>query len=105
MALRVQVCRVDEVPDTGVAAFPVEGIDVPIMVTRIDGTIRALTSMCPHEDVSLVDGDVVGGRIQCPGHAYEFDLATGQCSHDPSLVARVYRVTVIGEHVYVDLIS
>ncbi|HUH05356.1 MAG TPA: Rieske 2Fe-2S domain-containing protein [Kofleriaceae bacterium] len=105
MGLRIRVCAIDEVISDELRAFPVEGIDVPILVTRVDGAIVAASSMCPHEDVSLVDGVLEGAVVECPGHAYRFDLATGACLHDPDLRLRRYRVIVEGPDVFVDLIA
>lgn len=105
MGLRVRVCRIDEVAADELRAFPVDGIGVPIMVTRVDGAIVAASSMCPHEDVSLVDGVLEGAVVECPGHAYCFDLTTGACLHDPDLRLRRYRVTLEGSEVFVDLLA
>jgi len=100
---RVRVCRVDEVGEGEIKSFSVAGVDVPVLVTRLNGELISGTSMCPHEDVSLVRGCIREGSIVCKAHGYSFDLHTGQCSHDPSLRWRVYRVTVIAKEVYVDL--
>jgi nitrite reductase/ring-hydroxylating ferredoxin subunit len=104
MALRVRVCRTDEVPHGGRRGFRVEGVDQPVMVTDLDGELIATASMCPHEDVSLVDGTQDGEWITCPGHAYQFDLRTGRCAHDPRLLLVRYRVTLIDDEVWVDLV-
>lgn len=104
MALRLRVCRADEVGPGETKGFDVDGVDVPVLVANIDGVLVATGSMCPHEDVSLVDGDREGSSITCPGHAYEFDLITGKCSHDPDLALCRYKVSVIDGDVYVDLI-
>ena len=85
--------------------FAVEGVDVPVLVANLDGVLVATTSMCPHEDVSLLDGDLCGTRITCPGHAYEFDVVTGACSHDPELWLNRYHITIVGDEVFVDLVS
>lgn len=104
MAMRVHVCRVDEVPEGALSGFAIPGVDWPVMVTRIDGVIVATTSVCPHEDVSLLPGQLDRGVVTCPGHAYELDLRTGRCLHDPRLELRRYRVTVIGDDVWIDLV-
>lgn len=104
MALKLRVCRVDEVPLGEVRGFAVEGITVPVLVANLDGVLYASTSMCPHEDVSLLDGDWVGTTIICPGHAYEFDLRDGRCGHDSRLRLHTYRVSVIDEELYIDVI-
>lgn len=109
MALRVRVCRVDEVRPDEVNAFRVEGVTWPVIVTRITapggaGELVATAGVCPHEDVSLADGHVDGSTLVCPGHGYGFDLSTGRCQHDASLVLRRYAVTVVGDDVWVDLL-
>lgn len=84
--------------------FAVEGVDVPILVANLGGRFRATTSMCPHEDVSLLDGNLDDTTITCPGHAYEFDLVTGECSHDSELCLVRYQVTIEAGALYVDLV-
>lgn len=106
MAIQVKVCRVEDVPPGEIRGFPVEGVDVPILVAHLGGQFLATTSMCPHEDVSLLGGSCSGTRIKCPGHAYEFDLATGACVRGPrQLELRCYRTEVIRGEVWVDLVS
>lgn len=104
MPLRLRVCAVDQVAPGETKGFEVDGVDIPIMVANVDGQLLAASSMCPHEDVSLLDGDREGTRVTCPGHSYELDMATGECTHDPDLRLKTYKVTVIDGDLYVDLI-
>jgi 3-phenylpropionate/trans-cinnamate dioxygenase ferredoxin subunit len=104
MALRLRVCRVDEVPPGTMRAFPLDGITIPILVTNLDGVLLATSSMCPHEDVSLEGGDLDDGRVICPGHGYELDLATGACTHDPALRLKTYRCQVVDGELFVELL-
>jgi len=104
MAMRIRLGRADEVVAGALRGYPVPGVDWPVMLTRIDDEIVATTSVCPHEDVSLLDGALDDGVVTCPGHAYELDLRTGRCRHDRSLVLRRYRVTLIGDDVWIDLV-
>jgi nitrite reductase/ring-hydroxylating ferredoxin subunit len=104
MALRVRVCRVDDVPHGEHRGFPVPGVTWPILVVNMGGALVATAGVCPHEDVSLIDGDFDGRRIICPGHGYRFDLLSGRCVHDPTLVLRRYTVTIIDGDVWVDLL-
>lgn len=103
--LRARLARVDEVPVGAMAAFVVPGVTWPVLATRIDGEIVATAGVCPHEDVGLADGDLDGGSLTCPGHGYVFDLRTGACAHDPRLILRRYRVTIIDDEVWIDLLS
>lgn len=104
MALRVRVCGVDQIAEGVLKSFAVDGVEVPVLVTRVDGDIIAGTSMCPHEDVSLVRGCIQGGAIVCSAHGYAFDLQTGLCAHDPQLRWRLYRTQVVAGELYVELL-
>ena len=104
MALRIKVCRKAQVAAGESRGFTVPGVEKPILVTNIDGTYVATSSICPHEDVSLVGCKRRGSWIICRAHGYQFDLYTGACSPHPHLTLPRYRVTCIGDDVYVDLI-
>ena len=104
MPLWVRVGAVADVPPGEVRAFAVPPLSFPIMVAHArDGRFLAASSICPHEDVSLVDGDLQGTVISCPGHAYEFDLVTGRCAHDAALRLRRFAVKVEGGGLYVSI--
>lgn len=102
--LRVQVCRLSEVVEGELRAFTPAGFSSPVLVTRIGGEVIATAGICPHEDVMLVAGELCGYKLTCPGHAYEFDVRTGACSHDRGLHLPRYQVWVEGDVVFVDLI-
>ncbi|MCH2171905.1 Rieske (2Fe-2S) protein [Myxococcota bacterium] len=49
-----------------------------------DGKPAVLDAHCPHLGAHLAHGGtVVGSRIRCPFHAWEFEGATGVCAHVP----------------------
>jgi toluene monooxygenase system ferredoxin subunit len=104
MALRVKVCQLADVSDGQMRAFQVSGVTWPVIVTRIDGELYACPGVCPHEDVALWTGDLTGTTVTCPGHSYEFDLATGKCKHDRDLELRRYPITLVGDEIWVDLL-
>jgi toluene monooxygenase system ferredoxin subunit len=104
MALRVRVCRLADVVDGELRAFGVDGVTWPILVTRVAGQLYASPGVCPHEDVALVDGELAGTVVTCPGHGYELDLRTGRCRHDASLELRRYPITIVGDELFVDLV-
>jgi nitrite reductase (NADH) small subunit len=107
VALRFRLGPLTALPEGGLAEFLVEGVTWPILAGVIDGEIIATAGVCPHEDVRLAGGHLEAGEdgpcIVCPGHAYHFDLRTGACAHDPSLVLRRYRASVVDGDVWVDL--
>ena len=104
MALRLRVCRVDEVPPGARRAVAVAGLAWPVLVVNLDGELLITAGVCPHEDVDLTGGDLDDGAITCPGHGYQFDLRTGRCTHDARLVLPRYRAHVIGDDVWIDLV-
>lgn len=102
--LRARLARVDEIPVGAMAAFTVPGVTWPVLATRLGAEIVATAGVCPHEDVGLADGDLDGACLTCPGHGYRFDLTTGACDHDARLSLRRYRVTIIDDEVWIDLL-
>lgn len=114
MALRVRVCRLADVADVDgdrMRGFWVNGVTWPVMVARLGGELIAFPGVCPHDDVSLVDYGVIepsddGQRCElvCRVHGYRFDLATGRCDHAPGLHLRRYRVSMIDDELWVDLL-
>ena len=104
MALRVRVCRIQDVVAGELRAFRVSGVTWPVIVTIVDGELVAVPGVCPHEDVALADGDLEGPQLRCPGHGYLFDLHTGRCAHDPGLELRRYPITRVGDEIWVDLL-
>lgn len=56
--------------------FVLQGEAVAVFRGR-DGALFATQALCPHRQGPLADGMVGGGRVVCPLHAYDFDLATG----------------------------
>jgi toluene monooxygenase system ferredoxin subunit len=102
--LRVRLARVQDIVAGELRGFRVAGMTWPVLATRLEGDIVVTAGVCPHEDVSLVDGDLRGSRVVCPGHGYEFDLGTGRCQHDDELQLRRYRVTVVDDEVWIDVL-
>lgn len=103
MPLRVRVCRASDVAPGETRHFEVPGVSVPVLVVNVDGRFLAASSMCPHEDVSLIGGKRKGLNVICPGHGYRFNLESGACSHDPKLRLPCYRVSVHDGELFVDL--
>lgn len=105
MALRVRVCRLDQVADGRMHGFEVHGVTWPVMVATVDGELIAFPGVCPHDDVSLVDyGVIEGHHMRCRVHGYRFDVRDGSCEHNPNLHLRRYKITITDEELFVDLL-
>ena len=60
-------------------------LGLPFVAFRdADGQAHVLAETCPHRGGSLGMGKVIGGRIACPYHGWQYD-GTGRCAHIPSL--------------------
>jgi nitrite reductase/ring-hydroxylating ferredoxin subunit len=106
VALRVFVCRVDQIVPGALRGFAVAHATWPVIVTTIDGEYVAFPGVCPHDDVSLVDYGVreENDVLRCRVHGYRFDMRTGACEHAPGLNLRRYRITIEGDALFVDLL-
>lgn len=60
----------------------------PIVLYRDrQGQIQALEDRCPHRNVRLSHGQVVGDRLACAYHGWQMD-SSGRCAHVPYLGER-----------------
>ena len=97
-----RACALADVPDEG--AVRVELDDVPVSVVRSDGEVYAIYDICSHAEVSLSEGEVEDGEIECWLHGSRFDLATGQPTGLPAVKpVPVYPVKIDGDDVFVDV--
>ncbi len=80
----------------------VDAGDREIVVLQVDGELHAFDNACPHEGNPLVDGDVLGGVLECAYHGWRFDLTTGACLVGDE-AARRYPVELVGEELRITL--
>jgi len=87
--VRKTLCRVDEVPEGGATAAEVESSTggFSVIVTRLDGNVRAFHNECPHAGRRLdwAPGRflVEGRMLVCAAHGATFELGTGACIGGP----------------------
>jgi 3-phenylpropionate/trans-cinnamate dioxygenase ferredoxin component len=97
----VRVCRLDELPEVGVAAAEVNGTTIAIARDE-DGHVHAVNDTCTHANVSLSEGEVEGCTLECWLHGSRFDLVTGEPTGPPATVpVAVYPVKIEGDEVFV----
>ena len=67
------------------------------MLVRLDGTLHALDSLCPHEGGRIAEGPLWEGRFAyCPLHLYRFDPRTGASVDVECTPATRYPVREVG---------
>ncbi len=99
----VRVCSVDDLPTVGAVQAEIGGKRVAI-VRDSAGDIHAIDDTCSHANVSLSEGDVEDGVIECWLHGSRFDLRSGQPTGLPAITPiAVYPVKLDGGDVFVSV--
>jgi len=83
---------VDDIPLGEGRAYAVGGAAVAVFRLR-DGSLRAVSAVCPHRGGPLADGQIDNRVVICPLHLNAFDLTTG-CSPTGQPPLTVYPVRV-----------
>ncbi len=98
----MRACSLSDLPEEG--AIRVVVGDVPICLARSGGEVFAVNDVCSHADVSLSEGDVEDGTVECWLHGSRFDLRTGVPTGLPATKpVATYSVTVEGDDVLIKL--
>lgn len=95
----VDVCAVDEIPESRAKVFTLNGERVAVF--RYDGKISAISNVCQHQNGPLGEGCIIGGLVTCPWHGYQYDPATG--ASPPPFTEKIptFKVEVSGGRVRV----
>jgi 3-phenylpropionate/trans-cinnamate dioxygenase ferredoxin subunit len=100
----MRACSLSDVPEEGAIRVDLDG--KPICIARSQGEVFAVSDICSHADVSLSEGDVEDGTVECWLHGSRFDLRTGRPTGLPATKpVATYPVTVEGDDVLVKLES
>jgi nitrite reductase (NADH) small subunit len=98
----VRIGSVSELPPDGEAKeFECQGKTV--CVARVNGEVTAMDNVCLHRGGPLGQGVVMGDKIVCPWHGWEFDAKTGQAGQSKDIAVAVYRVRIEGNNVLVEI--
>ena len=98
----MRACALSDLPEEGAVRVVLDG--VPLCVARSGGEVFAVSDLCSHADVSLSEGDVEDGAVECWLHGSRFDLRTGAPTGLPATrPVATYPVRVEGDDVLVEL--
>jgi nitrite reductase (NADH) small subunit len=82
----------DELPIGEGRAYPIGDASVAVFRLR-DGTLRAVSAVCPHAGGPIADGQIDGRVVVCPLHLHAYELSTGLgTTGQPAL--RVYPIHI-----------
>jgi nitrite reductase/ring-hydroxylating ferredoxin subunit len=80
-------------------AYAVAGEQVAVFRLR-DGSLRAVSAVCPHRGGPIADGQIDDRIVLCPLHLNAFDLTSGACT-TAAYALQTYPVRVDGSDVVV----
>ncbi len=69
----------------------------------VGGRYYAIDDVCPHMGASLSEGEIEGGVVTCPWHAWRFRVADGTWADNPRIRIGSYPVRVVGEDIQVEI--
>lgn len=76
----------------------------PVCLVRDGGTVHAVDDTCTHAEVSLSEGEVDDGTVECWLHGSRFDLRTGAPTGPPAVIPlAVHHAEIDGDTVAVSL--
>jgi nitrite reductase/ring-hydroxylating ferredoxin subunit len=82
----VAAARLDELREGFMTVAEVEGL--PVVLTNVEGTVRAFDGTCTHADFQFETSRLVKGcEIECPIHGARFSAADGGVVKGPADVA------------------
>ena len=71
------VCSTGDVEPGGIREFDIDGTE--ILVSNVDGTLRAYPPMCPHMEEPLGESAFCKGPVMtCSKHLWQWNLETGE---------------------------
>ncbi len=78
-----------------------DGTEVLIMVLD-GGDVKAYQAMCPHQRISLVEGEFDGARLICRAHLWQFDCKSGKSINPDDCHLAEYPLKIDNDDLYVD---
>ena len=97
----IRIASVDDVPEEG--TWRVMVAEAPVCLYKLSGRIYATHDVCPHGEMSLADGFVIGENIECPLHQGLFHIPTGKACGMPCVEdLRTFETKVEGRDVFVN---
>ncbi len=96
----VKVAKKSDIPsDSG---YLVEANGKEIALFNVQGKIRAIYAVCPHQGGPLAEGGIDGTVVTCPWHGWQFDAVSGACIFNDRIKQPTFPVKEDGDDIYVE---
>lgn len=97
----VPVARICDFDDEDMISIELD--EEEILICRVEGNYYALSNICSHAHVELVDGELDGCFVTCPLHFSQFDVRTGEPQGPPAKdPVATYEVRVVDDVIYIN---
>lgn len=101
MSQWIRVARVADLPPgTTLEVIAAERV---VALANVEGEIRALDGVCPHQGGPLGEGQLDGPILTCPWHGWQFDARTGRHCLSRTIVQPQFAVRVEGDDIFVHI--
>ncbi len=99
----IRICSLDDLPEVGAVRAEIDGHAIAV-VRESSGAVHAIDDTCTHENISLAEGDVEDGEVECWLHGSRFDLRSGRPTSLPATrPVAVHHVKIEDGDVFVSL--
>lgn len=99
--MSTKVCSLADLSVATARKVVVDGTPIAVVMDSA-GQVHALGDTCTHGDISLSEGFVEDGTLECWAHGSKFDLATGKPLTLPAFEpVPVFAVEVVDGDVYI----
>lgn len=95
----VKVAEVSEIAPGSVKQVTANG--KTIALCNVGGQFYALDNECAHRGGPLSEGYLDGEKLECPWHAWQYDVHTGAVTINPGAKVPTYEVKIEGSDVLV----
>jgi 3-phenylpropionate/trans-cinnamate dioxygenase ferredoxin subunit len=97
-----KVCAIADLETNKAYRAVVDGVAICVVKDEA-GTVHAIGDTCTHGDISLAEGFVEDGAVECWAHGSMFSLETGKPLSLPAYEpVPVFVVDLIDDDVYID---
>ena len=74
-----------------------------VALFNVAGRYYAIDNACPHRGGPLGEGDLDGGVVACPWHAWRWDVTTGANTNNPAVKVACFAVIEEGGGIFVEV--
>jgi toluene monooxygenase system ferredoxin subunit len=95
----IEVCRVDDLWIGEMQKCDLGAHSV--LLLNVDGELHAYGDRCPHQGVSLSEGEFDGSRLTCRAHRWRFDAGTGRSINPAGACLQRFPLRIVDSKVLV----